>query len=302
MPELPEVETIRRGLERRILRKIIRRIEIRDKKIVKNQPREFVRALQTNSFEKIDRRGKLLILTLARGKQFLLVHLKMTGQLIYQSKNVFIAGGHPIPPLRPEGLRGAGLPHKHTHVVINFSDGSKLFFNDLRKFGVMKIVDGEAKDLILTAYGVEPLDFTRGKPQFTWERFQKALGKRQASLKAVLLNQALIAGLGNIYVDEVCWHAKVRPSRRVARLTLAERKHIFQNIPKVLREAISRGGTTFNHFRDSEGEKGNYTDQLKVYGRAGKKCLRPACRQAGVALIKSVVAQRGTVYCPICQK
>lgn len=286
MPELPEVETIRRGLERRILRKRIRNIEIGNQKIVKNDPREFISVLRGNSFTKLGRRGKLLIVHLRSGQWYLLIHLKMTGQLIYQAGKTFVAGGHPIPRLT------ADLPHKHTHVIIEFIDGSKLFFNDLRKFGVMKVVDKTALDLILAAYGVEPLS-----QEFTWERFQQALGKRQASLKATLLNQALIAGLGNIYVDEVCWYARVRPNKRVARLTRAEKKRIFQNIPKVLREAIAHGGTTFNHFRDSDGEKGNYSDRLKAYGRAGKPCQR-----CGTTLVRTTVAQRGTVYCPVCQK
>lgn len=286
MPELPEVETIRRGLQKRILRKEIRSVEIRAPKVVKNDPKKFIQALKGNSFTKIDRRGKLLILTLARGENFLLVHLKLTGQLIYRKGKTFVAGGHPVPRLTHE------LPHKHTHVIVEFTDGSQLFFNDLRKFGVMKIVDATAKDLVLAAYGVEPLS-----KEFMWERFEGALGKRQAPLKAVLLNQSLIAGLGNIYVDEVAWHARVRPGRRVWRLTQAERKKIFRAIPKVLTEAIAWGGTTFRHFRDSEGEKGNYSDCLKVYGRGGKPCYR-----CGAVLVKTAVAGRGTVYCPICQK
>lgn len=286
MPELPEVETIRRGLQKRILKKKIRRVEIRGQKVIKNNPREFIKALTGNSFTQINRRGKLLIVHLRSGQWYLLIHLKMTGQLIYQSKKVLIAGGHPVPILT------ADLPHKHTRVSIKFTDGSRLFFNDVRKFGVMKIVDKTAKDLVLAAYGIEPLS-----KEFTWERFRNIFKKRQILLKAVLLNQSLIAGLGNIYVDEICWHARVRPGRRAARLTLAEKKRIFENIPKILREAIAWKGTTFNHFRDSEGEKGNYSDRLKVYGRAGEKCYR-----CGEILVKTVVAQRGTVYCPICQK
>lgn len=293
MPELPEVETIRRGLVKRILHKKIQRVEIRAQKVVKNNPKEFIRALKGNSFVRIDRRGKLLILPILRQgfggqapRRYLLIHLKMTGQLIYQSGKVFIAGGHPVPQL------AAGLPHKHTHVIIHFSDGSKLFFNDLRKFGVMKVVDKTEKDLALAAYGIEPLS-----RQFTWENFQKAFRKRQVSLKAVLLNQALIAGLGNIYVDEAAFAARLRPARRVSSLTQAELRRLFLAIPKILQEAIQWKGTTFNHFRDSEGKKGNYSNRLKVYGRAGEKCYR--CRGR---LVKTVVAQRGTVYCPICQK
>lgn len=291
MPELPEVETIRRGLQRRILHKKIRSVEIRAMKVVKSNPKEFGLVLKGNSFTRLERRGKLLIFTLSQGKHFLLVHMKLTGQLIYQRGKKLVAGGHPVPRLT------ADLPHRHTHVILEFADGSRLFFNDLRKFGVMKIVNETAKNMILAAYGAEPLS-----KEFTWKYFQKVMGKRQTSLKAVLLNQALIAGLGNIYVDEVAWHARVRPGRRAAKLTEAELKRIFQAIPKVLQEAIDWGGTTFRHFRDSDGEKGNYTDRLRAYGRVGEKCRRLACRQAGAVLVKTVVAQRGTTYCPRCQR
>lgn len=293
MPELPEVETIRKGLAKRILRKKIRSVEIRAPKVIKNDPKEFIRMLKGNSFTGVDRRGKLLILPILRQgfggqapRKYLLIHMKLTGQLIYRAGKTLVAGGHPIPKLTSD------LPHKHTHVIIEFSDGSCLFFNDLRKFGVMKVVDQTAKDLTWAAYGVEPLS-----KEFTWERFRKALGKRQAPLKAVLLNQSLIAGLGNIYVDEVAWHARVRPSRRVVRVTEKELKTLFRMIPKVLKQAILLGGTTFRYFRDSQGEKGNYSSHLKAYGQAGEKCQR-----CGTILVKTTVAQRGTVYCPKCQR
>ena len=291
MPELPEVETIRRGLVQRVLKKKIRGVEIRAEKVVKNDPKEFIRTLTGNTFTKIDRRGKLLILHLrgvkrAEKPRFLLIHMKLTGQLIYQQGETLVAGGHYAPSLAHP------LPHRHTRVIFEFADGSRLFFNDLRKFGVLKIVDRAARDLVLAAYGVEPLS-----REFTWERFQKALGRRQAPLKAVLRNQALIAGLGNIYVEEVAWHARVSPSRRVARLTETERKNLFRAIPKVLIEAIAWGGTTFRHFRNSQGKEGNYSDRLRAYGRS-----RKACRRCGGVMVRTTVAQRGTTYCPRCQK
>lgn len=292
MPELPEVETIRRGLARRILGRRIRSVEVLRAKVVRNSPEEFVRRLAGNAFVQIERRGKLLIFHLERGERFMLVHLKMTGQLIYQqSGGSLVAGGHPWPPI------ANGLPNAYSRVVFSFQDGSKLFFNDLRVFGFMHVVDEPELAEVLAVYGVEPLSRA-----FTWETFRQILGGRNSMLKAVLLNQHMIAGLGNIYADEVAWRARVRPQRRVATMTVAEQQRVFRAISQVLREAIAYGGTTFNNFRDADGKRGTYVHKLKVYGRAGQVCRRPECRRAGAVLKRIVVAQRGTVYCPRCQR
>lgn len=275
----------------RIRNKQIQKIEIRRKKVVKMRPSEFVRALIGNAFAKINRRGKLLIFHLERGGKFMLVHLKMTGQLIYESERAIVGGGHPWPPLR-QAQGKPNLPNAYTRVVFSFADGSKLFFNDLRVFGFMKLVDEEELARVLAAYGIEPLLKT-----FVWENFRALFTKRSVSLKAVLLDQQAIAGLGNIYADEAAFAARLRPDRRVATLTVAELKRLFRVIPKVLKAAIAHGGTTFENFRDVEGKRGNYMRHLKVYGRAGLKC-----RRCGATLRRTVVAQRGTVYCPICQR
>src|SRR3989344_1815823 len=153
MPELPEVETIRRDLEGRIVRKKIADVEVRAKKIVKTNLKEFVSVLKGNQFSKIDRRGKLLIFGLKRDGKFLLVHLKMTGQLIYRYDHKTIAGGHNLPKNIGE------LPNKFTHLVFSFADKSKLFYNDMRKFGFMKIVGMEEKEKILAnSYGIDAID------------------------------------------------------------------------------------------------------------------------------------------------
>jgi len=289
VPELPEVETIRRGLSRRLCNKRIRRVVVRKNKLVKGSVAAFVRILEGNSFLSLDRRGKLLIFNLKRNG-YLLIHLKMTGQLIYEQSGRLIAGGHQWPAI------SVGLPNKYTHVQLDFADGSVLYFNDQRQFGFLQVVDERGLKKALTGYGMDPL-----VDDISWEDFYGLVRGRKTTLKAVLLNQALVAGIGNIYADEICFAAKVKPGRRVNRVSKDELKRVYDQIPKILDKALKHGGTTFRDFRDADGAKGNFTKLLKVYGRGGQKCTRPACRQAGAIIVKRTVAQRGTHWCNNCQ-
>lgn len=286
MPELPEVETIRRDLETRIVGKPILTIELRLPKIAKNEPDFFIRTLQGHAFSAVNRRGKLLQLPIANTKYTLLVHLKMTGQLLYQHGADITAGGHPWPPFSTE------LPNKYTHLIFRFSDGGVLYFNDLRQFGFAKIVTPPELEKVLKEYGLEPLDET-----FTLEHFRSLLGRRTGPLKALLLNQKILSGLGNIYADEVCHFAQVRPDRKISSLKRAEIALLYEGCKTILAESISHRGTTFRDFRDSEGKVGNYAQFLKVYGRAGEPCLR-----CGGTIEKIRLAGRGTHFCPNCQK
>lgn len=329
MPELPEVETIRRDLVTKILNKKIVHVDVRNNISVGGMSTQFVQALKGNAISAIDRRGKLMIWHLSRlpslqrrgtEGEVLLVHLKMTGQLIYEkearNKVEIVAGGHKLSEADIECL-----PNKWTRVVFVFADGSQLFFNDLRLFGYMKLASQAEVDRALKKYGPEPIDTSpqssplrrggRAKPlasaeeragershRFTFAYFSSLFKKRaKTSVKALLLNQELIAGLGNIYVDEVCFAAGVTPMRRVGLVTKAEQKKLFLCIPKILTEALKHRGTTFRNFLDSSGRKGNYTDFLKVYDRDGKPCKK--CR---TLIIKTKAAQRGTHYCPKCQR
>lgn len=293
MPELPEVETIRRGLVRRVLRKKIVDVKVRKPKMVRGMSgKAFSDFLKGKQFLKISRRGKLLVFDIQGEERSMLVHLKMTGQLIYDDGKAVIAGGHNWPPISDESGEVVALPNKYSHVIFSFADGSKLFFNDLRQFGFVQLVSPEEKKIALSAFGVEPLSSA-----FTFDVFIDALSGRSVSLKAALLNQSLIAGLGNIYVDEVAFRANVRPDRSVNTLSDKELQKIYREIPIVLREAIDSGGTTFRHFRDARGGKGNYTERLLAYGRGGLPCV--TCK---TVLRKIKVAQRGTTYCPTCQK
>lgn len=285
MPELPEVETIRRDLRHKILYKKIIGVQILHKKTVHNKEKDFWRILKNNKIKEIDRAGKLIIFELA-GKNFLLAHLKMTGQLIYVKNNEITVGGH------SETKTNLNLPNKHTRVIISFADKAKLFFNDLRLFGYMKIVDAKAKNKIKLGFGIEPLT-----ANFTLNNFAKIFKNRKTSLKAVLLNQKLIAGVGNIYADEACFAAGINPFKQANKLTKKEIKKLFLAIEKILKKAILKRGTTFNNYVDSDGNKGNYIKYLKVYGRGGK-----SCNQCQNILKKKKLAGRSTVFCVDCQK
>jgi len=287
MPELPEVETIRRDLAAKILHKKITKVEVAKDKIVRGSTAKFKDDLVGKSFASVNRRGKLLIFDIASTDTYLLVHLKMTGQLIYQSSDERVAGGHPWPEFDTK------LPDKHTHITITFSDKSKLYFNDLRQFGFMKIVNEKQLDVVVAKFGIEPLT-----PDFTLDNFRKVFVGRKAPLKAVLLNQNLIAGLGNIYADEICFAAGVRTSKSVDRLTNKEKEALYKSAEKIIKQAIKYRGTTFRDYVDSQGRTGNFVDKLKVYGRSGDLCLK--CHKFNIKKIKT--AGRGTHYCPGCQK
>ena len=293
MPELPEVETIKNDLKKRILGKKITGVEVRGGKVVGNKPADFTKILKGNSFHAIDRIGKLLIFELADRKNFLLIHLKMTGQLIYCNKGEVVAGGHET---GGEGDKipgvGEALPNKYTHLIFSFANGAKLFFNDLRKFGYAKIVGEKELEKIKGEYGIEPLT-----KDFTLKAFKEALGVRNAPIKAILLNQGLIAGIGNIYADEALFEARIRPSRRAGSLSDKETEALFKAVNNIIKKAIKYRGTTFSNYVDASGRKGNFTKLLKVYHREGEKC-----RRCGAVIKKAKVAGRGTRFCEKCQK
>lgn len=285
MPELPEVETIRQDLRKKVLDKKITDVQILNKKTVQNEEGEFVDVLKNNKIKEIDRIGKLIIFELA-DKSFLLVHLKMTGQLIYKNETEITAGGH------SEKNTDLNLPNKHTRVVIGFEDNAKLYFNDLRMFGYMKVVGEKEKEKIKLGFGIEPLT-----ENFILSNFEKIFEGRKTALKPLLLNQQIIAGLGNIYVDEVCFAAGINPFRQASELNKKEIKKLFTVIEKVLKQAILKRGTTFNNYVDSDGKKGNFVKFLKVYGRDGQPC-----KKCNNPLKRKKMTGRGTVFCGICQK
>jgi len=285
MPELPEVETIRQDLKKKILSKKIKNVLVTKKARTNQKHGAFAKILQGKKFVDIDRIGKLLIFVLPN-KKYLLIHLKMTGQLIYQKDKKVIPGGH-------HDLSTVGdLPNKSTRLSFEFSDSGKLYFNDIRRFGYLNIVDNKELEKIKSKFGIEPL-----QKDFTLDNLKKVLTGRKTSIKAILLNQQLISGIGNIYADEICFDARVLPNTSVSKLTGQQIIKLYKSTEKLIKKAIEMRGTTFNNYRDSDGNKGNFVKYLKVYGRTGLKCKR--C--SGI-IEKTRVAGRGTHYCPKCQK
>ena len=288
MPELPEVETLRRDLTRTILGKTIRSVTVNWPKMIRPfSVAKFDAGLRGKKILGINRRAKVLVLSLS-GKKFLIIHLKMTGQLIFRPRHgKLVVGGHP--------QRGGTehLPNKYTHVVINFRDGSTLFFNDMRKFGWIRLVNENQIGELFKSFGVEPLH-----RDFTFEKFESIL-KRYPSrkIKQLLTDQALIAGIGNIYADESCFYAKIFPTRRVDSLTKQETKLLFGHIPKVLKFSISKKGTSFSDYVQLDGKQGRMVKWLRVYNKTGQPCT--VC---GTPIKKIKLNGRGTHFCPRCQK
>ncbi|KKU39489.1 MAG: Formamidopyrimidine-DNA glycosylase [Parcubacteria group bacterium GW2011_GWA2_46_39] len=287
MPELPEVETIRRDLNKFLSGKKITAVEVRQPRLVKPSVTKLKKALVGARVGRVSRRGKMLVWHLPK-QQKLLVHLKMTGQIVWrQGGGKLMVGGHPI-------IGVDTVPNKYTHITVSFTGGGKLYFNDTRKFGYWRLVDDATfTDISQKNFGPEPLSVA-----FNANYFLAHLKKHQrAPIKAILLDQKTVAGIGNIYADESLWLAKVKPQRWVGKLHPAEIKLLVASIKKILKEAVKYRGTSFNSYVDSLGRAGTYWPHRKVYGRGGLSCKR-----CGTIILKTRVAGRGTHYCPKCQR
>jgi len=287
MPELPEVETVRLQLKHKVLGKIIDSVEVFHMRTVEHN-RYIGKKLKGKQIADIDRVGKLMIFSfVGEDNLFLLAHLKMTGQFFFVDKKGEVAGGGHS--MTAADIR---LPHKHTRVAFHFTDGTTLYFNDMRLFGYTKLANAKEVAKAREGFGPEPID-----PEFDMPWFTQRLKKRQSPIKAVLLDQSFVAGLGNIYVDEALWRAQVRPMRKASTLTKKEAAALAAASGDVMNESIAVGGTTFRDFADTEGHAGNFTTYLKVFGKQGETCSR-----CGTIIKKTRLAGRGTHYCPKCQK
>jgi formamidopyrimidine-DNA glycosylase len=287
MPELPEVETVRIQLQHKVVGKTIESVEVfHSKSVAYNEDIE--ETLRGKTIADIDRVGKLMIFSFVDEHDlFLLAHLKMTGQFFYvDTRGELCGGGHSVT------AADLDLPSRHTRVVFHFTDHTSLFFNDMRLFGFTKIANAKEVERARAGFGPEPI-----APDFDCDWFIGKVRQRKTSIKAALLDQSFIAGLGNIYVDEALWRAQVRPTRRSDRVTRKEAAALCAAAGDVMRESIAVGGTTFQHFKDTGGENGNFTDYLKVFGQHGRVCER-----CGTTIKKIRCAGRGTHYCPSCQK
>lgn len=287
MPELPEVETIRIGLVKLLPGKMIESVDFDWPKSFPNAPSDVNKFLVGAKITDVKRRAKVLLIELSSNYS-LVIHLKMTGQLVFVGSNVKFGAGHPN-----ESLIGK-LPDKSTRVTLDFDDGSRLFFNDQRKFGWVRLMPTpEVMNLdFFKKVGPEPLS-----ADFDWKQLRERLQRRKnTSIKAAILDQTVIAGVGNIYADESLWGAKIHPAILVKNLSGAQIKKLYTELVFVLRLAIEKGGSTDKNYVNAEGKKGSYMSFARVFRREGQACPRD-----GAIVEKSRVAGRGTHTCPICQ-
>lgn len=272
MPELPEVETVRRGLLKIATDRQIVGIDVLYGKTITNDVELFKEALIGQTINTVDRRGKYLLFRFSN-QLTMVSHLRMEGKYF--------------------NLPESEVPRKHTHVVFHFNDQTKLCYNDTRKFGRMTLVKtGEEMQVAgLKTIGPEPTDTT-----LTVEYLVNIMAKSRREIKPFLLDQSKVAGLGNIYVDEVLWMSRINPLEPVNHLTTQQITKLRANIINELATATKHHGTTVHSYTTAFGDAGEFQNQLHAYGNGGKPCER-----CGTTMIKTKVAQRGTTYCPHCQ-
>lgn len=265
MPELPEVETIRRGLEKELLHAQLSGIEVRDQRLLRDCPLSELEGLRGKALERVARRGKFLILEF--DGRALVIHLRMTGRLLPQEEG-------------------------HTRLILGFSSSKRLILDDPRRFATLHCARANELEGLepLCRLGLEP--FTA---DYTFENFWKILRTKQ-EIKRLLLDQTKLAGLGNIYANEALFRAGIHPLRRADSLSPKEAKRLFEAIPRLLEEAIASQGTTISDYRTASGASGSFQLFLKVYGRAGEPC--PRC---GAPIAQLSQGGRSTYFCPKCQ-
>lgn len=265
MPELPEVETIRRSLSRDIINKKIISVIIRDHRVIKGlSPSEFKKHIKESRVSEVLRRGKVLLIGLDN-KKYLIIHLRIAGWLIY--------------PKLEEKAR----------VIFKFSDNTFLNYMDQRALGELRLVEDYAQFPFLKRLGPEPFELTAGQ-------FSQRLKKRKTNIKNLLMNQEVIAGIGNIYAQEALFLSGINPRRLASSLDAAEAKRLHKNIIAILKKAIRNKGSSIDLYRDTEGNKGGMQECLMVYDKKGQSCCK--CK---TKIVKINIAGRGTCFCPQCQ-
>ena len=266
MPELPEVETIKRELEKAVLGKKITKVSIINPKVIKEpSPKEFQRQIPGSTIKNILRKAKLLIFELSSGK-FLAIHLKMSGQLIYPGKN-----------------------SKLTRIIFYLSNGKTLDFNDGRLFAELRLVSDWQKLKFIQSLGPEPFDLS-------CEHFKKMLASKKTKIKPLLLDQTFVSGIGNIYANEALFRAKIHPARPANSLSEKEKESLFTEIKETLKEAIAHKGSSVDQYVQLSGEDGGYAKYHKVYDREKQPCLK--CK---TPIQRISLGGRGTYFCPHCQ-
>lgn len=274
MPELPEVQTV------------VNDLQILTGDSIIGFWSDFEKAIKTENFKNqiigekiksIQRLSKNIVIEL-ENKSFILLHLKMTGKLLFVEHGTWNVQQN---------------TDKHIHHVFSLKNGGFLVFSDIRKFATLELVDEEKFLEIKKTKGLDPFS-----KDFTLQNFEKIiLGKKNKNVKSVLMNQTLIAGIGNIYACEIPYDAKINPLRKIEDLTRNEIASLYKSTLKILTKAIQMRGTSISDYRDAKGQKGGFQNELKVYGKAGKKC-----HSCDTIIVKNIVEQRSTFHCPTCQK
>jgi formamidopyrimidine-DNA glycosylase len=276
VPELPEVESLRQILARSTVGRTFRHATIKEARLRRSVTADLASAIAGRTIERIGRRAKYLLIEI--GDRVMLVHLGMSGSLTHRGR----------------GFDRSRFDPRHDHIEFALDDGSMLVYNDPRRFGLIKIVArADLDDVVeLKALGPEPLG-----PEFNAGYLWKLIRQRNAAIKNLLMDQRIVAGIGNIYASELLFRARVRPTRRGCKITRDETSRIVSAAQDVLREAIGSRGTTFRSYRDSRGQPGGFSKLLRVYDREGQPCLE--CRTP-IRVI--TLGQRSSFYCPSCQK
>lgn len=273
MPELPEVETVARGLQSDLPGRRIVSVRLGKTDFIED-PAALERDLPGSRVESVRRHGKFMLIELqpresAEAKFSLQVHLGMTGRMVVTSPDA------PVPP--------------HTHVFIGLDDGREVRYTDPRRFGYMRIVEGSARETLLATVGLDPLTATE-------TQVHGKISVRRARIKALLLDQHILGGMGNIYTDESLWRARIHPKRLGTNLSSAEIHRLYRAMRDVLTQAIGLRGSSISDFVDSYGLPGDFQSKHRVYDREGKKCFR-----CGTAIRRAIVAGRSSYFCPRCQ-
>jgi formamidopyrimidine-DNA glycosylase len=276
VPELPEVETVRARLEPALVGRRLQRVEILDPRLTRPfDPAGVAVELEGERIAAVDRRGKYLVVRFDSDR-VLLIHLRMTGNLLHWSRGAELARDDP-----------------HRRAVVRLDDGSDVVYRDVRRFGTWLLVEPEELDPYLAErVGHEPLERS-----FTAKRLAEALAGRSAPVKAAILDQRRLAGVGNIYADEALWRARIHPRRPAGELGPDELKALHAGIRRALKAGIDRQGATLRDYRTPDGGSGRMQHEFKVYGREGEPCDR-----CGTPIEKIRAAGRGTWYCPACQR
>ena len=288
MPELPEVEVVKRSLEKKIQNLVIKKVKINDGNLRYAVDKKKICKLSGKKIQKIKRRSKYLIFKFDN-KSIMLVHLGMTGKFIFVNKNKKFKTSFYYDLDKKKDK-------KHDRIIFFLQDKKKLIYNDVRKFGFFKFLEKNKceSNVHLINLGPEPL-----KKNFNLNYLKNYVHKRNRSIKNILMDQKCVSGLGNIYVNEILFFSGVKPSRKVKNLNDFELKNIVKNTKKILRNSIKLGGSSIKDFSSDDGKKGKFQQYFSVYGREGKNCSNVDCNKV---VFRTVISNRATFFCKRCEK